>query len=107
MKYSRRLFERRVSPFISASQGVMALNATADLMLEVGRPRSDMWEVGLWEDILTVQGREAYYAYQVDNQAIVIPENIDAIRALSGREPDGRASIERTNKSLGIRQRFL
>ena len=92
---------------LSMSAGVAALNATADLMHELNRPRGDMWEVGLWEDILTVQGSEAYYAYQVDNQAIVIPETIDAIRALSGRERDGRASIERTNKSLGICQRFI
>ena len=92
--------------FISASNGVAALNVTADLMHEIGRPRGDMWEVGLWEDILKIEGREAYYAYQVDNQAIVIPETIDAIRALSGREPNGRASIERTDKNLGIRQRF-
>jgi glyceraldehyde-3-phosphate dehydrogenase (NAD(P)) len=98
--------ERRIA-FISASQGVAALNATADLMHELGRPRGDMWEVGLWEDILTVQGSEAYYAYQVDNQAIVVPDTIDAIRALSGRERDGRVSIERTNKNMGIRQRFL
>ncbi|HUG98115.1 MAG TPA: hypothetical protein VMQ83_02965 [Gammaproteobacteria bacterium] len=27
-------------------------------------------------------GRELFYAYQVDNQAIVVPETIDAIRAL-------------------------
>lgn len=93
--------------FIRASQGVTALNATADLMHELGRPRGDMWEVGLWEDVLTVQGSEAFYAYQVDNQAIVIPENIDAIRALSGREPHADASIQRTDRSLGIRQRFL
>lgn len=93
--------------FIFAAQGVTALNATADLMHELGRPRGDMWEVGLWEDILTVQGSEAYYAYQVDNQAIVTPENIDAIRALLGREQNGQASIERTNKNLGIRQRFV
>jgi glyceraldehyde-3-phosphate dehydrogenase (NAD(P)) len=33
----------------------------------------------------------------VDNQAIVIPENIDAIRALAGREQSAQASIERTN----------
>ena len=92
---------------IFASQGVSALNATADLMQELGRPRGDMWEVGLWEDILTVEGQEAFFAYQVDNQAIVIPENIDAVRALSGREPIGKVSIERTNKSLGIRQRFF
>jgi glyceraldehyde-3-phosphate dehydrogenase (NAD(P)) len=92
---------------IQASDGIMALNSTAELMKELGRPRGDMWEVALWEDILTIEGREAYYAYQVDNQAIVIPETIDAIRALSGRERDARASIERTNSALGIRQRFI
>lgn len=93
--------------FIRASEGVTALNVTADLMLELERPRGAMWEVALWEDILTVEGREAYYAYQVDNQAIVIPENIDAIRALAGREPSAQASIERTNQTLGVRQRFV
>ena len=93
--------------FIRASEGVTALNVTADLMLELERPRGAMWEVALWEDILTVEGREAYYAYQVDNQAIVIPENIDAIRALAGREQSAQASIERTNQTLGVRQRFV
>jgi glyceraldehyde-3-phosphate dehydrogenase (NAD(P)) len=38
----------------------------------------------------------------VDNQAIVIPETIDAIRAVSGREKDGSASIAATNAALGI-----
>ena len=93
--------------FIRASDGITALNVTADLMLELGHPRGAMWEVALWEDILTVGGREAYYAYQVDNQAIVIPENIDAIRALTGRESVAHASIERTNHALGIVQQFI
>ncbi len=93
--------------FIRASDGITALNVTADLMLELDRPRGAMWEVALWEDILTVEGREAYYAYQVDNQAIVVPENVDAIRALAGRVRSGLASIELTNRTLGVRQRFV
>jgi glyceraldehyde-3-phosphate dehydrogenase (NAD(P)) len=76
-------------------------------MKEIGRPRGDMWEVAIWEDILTVEGRELFYVYQVDNQAIVVPETIDAIRALSGTERDPDASIRRTDEALGIRQRFL
>lgn len=32
---------------------------------------------------LTVEGQALFYAYQVDNQAIVVPETIDAQRALS------------------------
>jgi len=38
----------------------------------------------------------------VDNQAIVIPETIDAIRALTGIEKDASKSISKTNESLGI-----
>ena len=93
--------------FIREHDGIAALNSTVEVMKELGRPRNDMYEVAVWEDILTVEGREAFYACQVDNQAIVIPENVDAIRALAGREPDARASIERTNSSLGVRQRFV
>jgi hypothetical protein len=52
---------------------------------------------------LKVEGSELFYAYMVDNQAIVIPETIDAIRALTGLEADANASIERTNEALGIR----
>lgn len=61
-----------------------------------------MYEVALWEDILKEQGDELFYAYVVDNQAIVIPETIDAIRALTGIETDAATSISKTNKSLGI-----
>jgi glyceraldehyde-3-phosphate dehydrogenase (NAD(P)) len=52
--------------------------------------------------MLKVQGDELFYAYVVDNQAIVIPETIDAIRALTGIEEDGAKSILKTNESLGI-----
>ncbi len=30
-------------------------------MKDLGRPRGDMWEVALWEDVLTVNGNEVYY----------------------------------------------
>ena len=50
-----------------------------------------------------MQGDELFYAYMVDNQAIVIPETIDAIRALAGTVRDGSESIARTNAALGIR----
>ncbi|MCF8706943.1 hypothetical protein [Rhizorhapis sp. SPR117] len=51
---------------------------------------------------VTVQGDEAFYAYMVDNQAIVIPETIDAIRALASRERDANVSIATTNTALGM-----
>jgi hypothetical protein len=41
-------------------------------------------------------------ARRADNQAIVIPETIHAIRARSGWTPDGARSMAKTNASLGI-----
>jgi glyceraldehyde-3-phosphate dehydrogenase (NAD(P)) len=93
--------------FIRMSDGIVALNSTIELMNDLGRPRGDMWEVALWEDVLTVNGTECYYTYQVDNQAIAIPENIDAIRALAGSVKDGRESIRMTDEALGIKRYFI
>jgi len=93
--------------FIRASDGVVALNSTIELMKDLGRPRGDMWEVALWEDILTVSDNELYYTYQVYNEAIVVPESIDAIRALTGTVEDGRESMRITEETMGMRQEFL
>ena len=87
---------------VDSRTGLSAVNAIKEWMADSGRPNANLYEVALWSDLLTVSGRELFYSYMVDNQAIVIPETIDAIRALSGREPDAGASIARTNDALGI-----
>jgi glyceraldehyde-3-phosphate dehydrogenase (NAD(P)) len=93
--------------FIRVRDGIVALNSTIELMKDLGRPRGDMWEVALWEDILTVNGNEAYYTYQVYNEAIVVPETIDAIRALTGIVKDGKESMRITDETMGIRKEFV
>jgi glyceraldehyde-3-phosphate dehydrogenase (NAD(P)) len=100
----------RASPriaFVRMSDGVVALNSTVELMKDLGRPRGDMWEVALWEDVLAVNGSEAYYTYQVYNEAIVVPESIDAIRALAGTVRSGAESIRMTDAAMGMRADFL
>ena len=86
---------------IDTRTGLSAVNAVKEWMADSGRPNANLYEVALWSDLLAVRGRELFYSYMVDNQAIVIPETIDAIRALSGFA-DPAASIARTNESLGI-----
>ncbi len=93
--------------FIRISDGITALNHTIELMKDLGRPRGDMWEVALWEDVLKVQGRELYYTYQVYNEAIVVPETIDAIRALIGTIESAEDSIRITDRALGMKKEFL
>lgn len=92
---------------IRMADGLTGLNTTVELMRDLGRPRGDMWEVALWEDVLRVDGDEAYLTYQVYNEAIVVPETIDAIRALTGTVTDGVTSIAMTDKSLGMQKEFL
>jgi len=88
---------------IRYDQGLVSNNTIKEMFMDMGRPWGDMYEVALWEDMLKVVGDELFYAYVVDNQAIVIPETIDAIRALTGIEVDGAKSISKTNESLGIK----
>jgi glyceraldehyde-3-phosphate dehydrogenase (NAD(P)+) (phosphorylating) len=87
---------------IRISDGLVALNTVKELMADRGRPHDNLYEVALWADMLRVQGDELFYAYMVDNQAIVIPETIDAIRALTGTVTDASESIARTNAALGV-----
>jgi len=49
-----------------------------------------------------VQRDERFDAYTVDNPAVVIPETIDAIPALTRSVEEGTESIARTNAALDI-----
>jgi glyceraldehyde-3-phosphate dehydrogenase (NAD(P)) len=92
---------------IRMTDGLVALNTVKELMADRGRPHDNLYEVALWADMLRVQDDELFYAYMVDNQAIVIPETIDAIRALSGTVREPSESIARTNAALGIETTFV
>lgn len=87
---------------IRYANGLPALNAVKELMSDALRPRGDLYEVALWEDMLKVQGNELFYGYMVDNQAIVVPETVDAIRALTKAESNASASIAKTDAAMGI-----
>jgi len=66
-----------------------------------GAPGPDLMENVLWEKGLRVEGREAYFFQAIHQESIVVPENIDAIRALVN-VTDGPTSIARTDQALGL-----
>ncbi|BAJ51311.1 glyceraldehyde-3-phosphate dehydrogenase [Candidatus Caldarchaeum subterraneum] len=68
---------------------------------ELGRPRGDIYEACVIGDSVTVKDNEVFLYLGVHQEAIVVPENIDAIRALMG-EAAAEQSIKATNQSLGI-----
>ena len=93
--------------FVRADEGIVALNSVIELMRDLDRPRGDLWEVAVWEDALAADEREVYLTFQVHNEAIVVPETIDCIRALTELELDARESIRKTDAALGITKTFL
>lgn len=82
--------------------GYSSTAAIIEKFRDLLRPRYDMYEVGIWEETLDVKGDKLYWVHMVHQESIIIPENIDAIRAITGEETDKWKSIEKTNKSLGI-----
>jgi glyceraldehyde-3-phosphate dehydrogenase (NAD(P)) len=66
------------------------------------RPRYDMPEVVVWDETINTKNDDVFWAHMVHPESIVIPENIDCIRAMFGLEKDWKKSIEKTDKNLGI-----
>lgn len=85
------------------SEGYSSTAKILERFRDLGRPRYDMYEVGVIEEMVAAKGKDVYWGHMVHQEAIVIPENIDAIRAITGIETDKFKSIEKTNRSLGIK----
>jgi len=87
----------------------MGLDSTATIMelaRDLGRERNDMYEVVIFREGIKVIDKELWLSYAVHQEAIVVPENIDAIRAMFEVYKEPEKSIEKTDKSLGILRRL-
>lgn len=87
---------------VSSKLGIKSTAHAYDVGREIGRERSDLFENIIWEDSITVEDSDLYLFMGVHQEAIVVPENIDAIRAMFNLE-SAEKSIEKTNKTLGVR----
>ncbi|MCY0906216.1 hypothetical protein [Arthrobacter sp. H14-L1] len=45
------------------ADGLVIQNATIVLSQDLGKPRGDMWEGAIWEDLITIVKDEAYQTY--------------------------------------------
>jgi len=80
------------------------IRSTAEIMeyaKDLGRERGDMPEVCVWSDTIGVWGNKLMYIQAIHQESDVVPENIDAIRALSNLGP-AHESIRKTNISMNI-----
>jgi len=81
------------------------LPGTAEIM-EFARDslytRGDLNQIAVWRDGVHIFGKKLYYYQAIHQESDVVPENIDAIRAMCGLEEDNMKSIIKTNEALGI-----
>ncbi|WP_435098794.1 type II glyceraldehyde-3-phosphate dehydrogenase [Halarchaeum sp. P4] len=68
---------------------------------DAGRPRGDLWENCVWSESVSVEGRDLYFFQAIHQESDVVPENIDAIRAVC-TETEAAESVVETNRALGV-----
>lgn len=93
------------APRLRLVRAYTGMSSTAELMeymRDIGRPRDDMWENGIFEDSITLHGRDLYLFQAVHQEANVVLETIDAIRAADGTVREPEVSIEKTDRSVGL-----
>lgn len=93
------------TPRVVVVDASMGLGSTAEIMeyaKDLGRPRGDLFEIAVWRESLNIVDNELYYMQAIHQESDVVPENVDAIRAMLEMETDSEKSIARTNKNMGI-----
>lgn len=86
------------------------LKSTADIIeaaRDLGRKRSDVPELIIWRESITVNNKEIMWIQGVHQESIVVPENVDAIRAVTGLAQSAVEAIKLTDTTLGIRHGSL
>ena len=68
----------------------------------LGRPRGDLYEIGLFDETIGFSGDDVMFAINIPQESVVIPETMDAIRAAVPMQKDAIEAAALTNKHLGL-----
>ncbi|MCT9095316.1 type II glyceraldehyde-3-phosphate dehydrogenase [Haloarchaeobius sp. HME9146] len=69
--------------------------------MDRGRPRADIWENCIWGASITMEDNDLYLFQAIHQESDVVPENVDAIRAVLGTK-SAEESVETTNDAMGM-----
>lgn len=87
---------------VSIDEGFLGNASLFRYARDLGNPRGDMYEIALWSDSVVKSGKDIMFAINIPQEAVVIPENIDAIRAAMRMQETRDEGTAETNKYLGI-----
>ncbi|PSQ19938.1 type II glyceraldehyde-3-phosphate dehydrogenase [Halobacteriales archaeon QS_8_69_26] len=90
---------------IPEDTGIDGAGALKEYALDRGRPRGDLWENCLWGESVTTEdgpgGTDLYLFQAIHQESDVVPENVDAIRAVTGAA-DREESMATTDENMGM-----
>lgn len=70
---------------------------------DLGNLRGDMYEIAIWEESIVKSHEDIMFAINIPQEAVVIPENIDAIRAATKMQLTREEGTAATNRYLGLK----
>ncbi len=94
-----------VTPRVMLFEAKRGAGSTAEVMefaRDMGRPRSDLFEIAVWKESININDGELFYMQAIHQESDVVPENVDCIRAMLEMEEDAEKSIAKTNQAMGI-----
>jgi glyceraldehyde-3-phosphate dehydrogenase (NAD(P)) len=87
---------------VSIDEGFLGNASLFKYARDLGNPRGDMYEIGLWSDSIVETGDEIMYAINIPQESVTIPETIDGIRAACRMQDTRETGTAKTNEYLGI-----
>jgi glyceraldehyde-3-phosphate dehydrogenase (NAD(P)) len=86
---------------VLGKDGVYSTAQIMEIAKERSLNRSDLYEIAVWKESVSVKGRVASYIQAVHQESDVIPENVDAIRSMF-QLMERDKSVSTTDETLGI-----
>ncbi len=88
---------------VRLSEGFLGNASLFKYARDLGNSRGDMYEIAVWEESIVKSGEDIMFAINIPQEAVVIPENIDAIRAAMGMQSSREEGTAKTNANLGMK----
>lgn len=88
--------------FVKGGDGIKSSAQVMEMARDLGRSRSDLFEIALWADGVKTVGKKLFYYQAVHQESDVVPEIVDCIRSMCKVERDGAKSVAKTNAAMGI-----
>jgi glyceraldehyde-3-phosphate dehydrogenase (NAD(P)) len=86
---------------IPPEYGIDGAGKLKEFAMDRGRPRADIWENCIWAESISIEDDDLYLFQAIHQESDVVPENVDAIRAVLG-EADAEESMARTDEAMGV-----